>query len=102
MNKLSQNLRKKTLELTLAVAGQAATEQPQVTSLIDTWLASLEEEDLAGITPESLASVLWEGFSSVSALSAAGCHIRPLRYADGRGGMGQRAAHPEPGHAFPG
>lgn len=86
MNKLSQNLRKKTLELTLAVAGKAAIEQPQVTSLIDTWLASLEEEDLAGITPESLASVLWEGFSSVSALSATGCHISPLRYADGRGG----------------
>jgi len=86
MNKLSQNLRKQALELTLAEAGAAAAANPHVASLIDVWLASVEEEDITGMTPKGLASVLWDGFSSVAAISHTGCHIRQLHYVDGRGG----------------
>ncbi len=80
-----QDLRKQTLDLVLS-GHTAGGEQKMMASLIDVWLASLEEEDLIGITPDSLASVLWDGFLSVLQLPHAGCYIKPLRYADGRGG----------------
>jgi glutamate dehydrogenase len=85
MNQLSQDLRRKTLELVLAAAGQSASGQDPVISLIDVWLASLEEEDLADISAQSLASALWDGFSRISRCSSEGCQVESLRYDDGRG-----------------
>jgi len=85
MNQQTEDLRKQTLDLVLAGAGApAANAQSQVTALIETWLASLEEEDLAGITPESLASVLWQGFSGVTASAPTSCRVSALRYIGGR------------------
>ena len=86
MNQLSQDLRKKALDLALKAAGSAAASQKPVVSLIDTWLASVEEEDLADLTPEILASVLWDGFSRIAKRNPDDCQIEALRYADGRGG----------------
>jgi len=86
MNQLSQDLRKKTLELALAAAGDAAATQKSVVALIDCWLGSLEEEDLADITPEVLSSVLWDGFSRIAKRNPDDCQVETLRYADGRGG----------------
>jgi glutamate dehydrogenase len=86
MNQLSQDLRKKALDLALDAAGPAAQSHKPVVSLIDTWLASVEEEDLADLSPEILASVLWDGFSRIAGRSPDDCQIEALRYADGRGG----------------
>ena len=87
MKRHVQDLRIQTLDFVLAGAGGSATHgNTQVTALIDVWLNSLEEEDLVGITPESLASVLWDGFSGAAQRSQAGCQIESLRFADGRGG----------------
>ena len=86
MTQHSQDLRKQTLDLVLAGANEPDSgHRTQVAALIDVWLTSLEEEDWAGITPESLASVLWQGFSRVAKREQAGCQIETLRYADGRG-----------------
>jgi glutamate dehydrogenase len=88
MEQQSQDLRTQTLELVKANAGPAAlAQQPHVAALINTWLASLDEDDLAGIAPASLASVLWDGFSQAAKRSADGCQVSALRYADGRGGF---------------
>ena len=85
MNTLSQDLRKQTLELVLTQAGTGAKGSP-VTALIDVWLASLDEEDLAGITPASLASALWEVFTRAQQRGTDGCQIDAVAYDDGRGG----------------
>ncbi|HEU4845407.1 MAG TPA: NAD-glutamate dehydrogenase domain-containing protein [Burkholderiaceae bacterium] len=85
MKQMPQDLRKQTLDL--VNAGKAATDSSQVAALISAWLGSLDEEDLAGIAPDSLAPVLWDGFTQASKRAAAGCQIAALRYADGRGGM---------------
>ena len=88
MKQLSQDLRKRILDQALAGAGAAASAgNAQVAPLIDVWLASLEEEDLAGIAPDSLASVLWDGFSRTARRSQQGCQVEALHYADGRGGQ---------------
>jgi glutamate dehydrogenase len=86
MNQLSQDLRKKALDLALAAAGTAVSSHKPVVSLIDTWLASVEEEDLADLSPEILASVLWDGFSRIAKRSPDDCQVEALHYADGRGG----------------
>jgi glutamate dehydrogenase len=86
MKQQTEDLRKQTLDLALAGAGPSAVnDQSQVSAVIKAWVASLEEEDLADTTPESLASVLWQGFSEVVQGTSAGCRIGALRYADGRG-----------------
>jgi hypothetical protein len=88
MNTLSQDLRKQTLDLVLAHAGNQApaAQAAPVASLIDVWLASLDEEDLAGISPASLASALWPVFSRVQQRPPEGCQIDTVAYDDGRGG----------------
>ena len=91
MNQLSQDLRTQTLALSLANADAAATASKPVIALITAWLTALEEEDFAGVTPASLAPVLWQGFSRIvagrnSGDSGAACRVEALAYADGRGG----------------
>ncbi len=83
MTKLPQDLRKETLEL--ASAGKTA-ENDQAQALIALWLRSLDDEDLAGTSPQSLAPVLVEGFSQAARRTTPGCQIATLRYADGSKG----------------
>jgi len=84
MNDMSQDLRNQTLTL---VNANHAGDTKQVGALISAWLGSLDDEDLAGTAPASLAPVLWEGFSQLAQRSAPGCQIAQMRYSDGRGGM---------------
>ncbi|MGV7210938.1 NAD-glutamate dehydrogenase domain-containing protein [Oxalobacteraceae bacterium A2-2] len=83
MKQMPHDLRTQTLDLVNAVkpAGGSAP----VGALISAWLGSLDEEDLAGVEPGSLAPILWDGFTQLSKRSE-GCQIARLRYADGRGG----------------
>ncbi|HZW20638.1 NAD-glutamate dehydrogenase domain-containing protein [Noviherbaspirillum sp.] len=83
MTQQVQDLRDQTLERVLAGIDQPA---PATESLIRAWLNSLEEEDLAGITFDCLASSLWEGFSRLAQWTPQeGCRIETLTYADDRG-----------------
>ncbi|MGH8807352.1 MAG: NAD-glutamate dehydrogenase domain-containing protein, partial [Noviherbaspirillum sp.] len=86
MKPQSQDLRTQTMERVLS--GKCVADRPaQVTELITTWLNSLEDEDLAGLPSECLASPLWEGFSRLAKWTPEeGCRIEPLSYDDGRGG----------------
>lgn len=85
MSQHLQDLRTRTFERVLAQAGASAT--MPVASLIQVWLNSLEEEDVTGITADSLAPPLWGGFSSFSRWTPQeGCRIEALQYADKRGG----------------
>jgi len=86
MIQITQDIRSETLALVRGDAGAAASEMPQKLSLIETWVNSLESEDLIDITAPSLASTLWEGFTSIAQSHAETCRVVPLRYADGRGG----------------
>jgi glutamate dehydrogenase len=86
MNKdMPQDLRTRTLAL--VNANKPAAGADQVGALISAWLGSLDDEDLAATRPESLAPVLWDGFSQVATRAHAGCQIAQTRYSDGRGGM---------------
>jgi glutamate dehydrogenase len=80
-----QELRKQTLDLVNAHPS-AASGSP-VAALVSAWLGSLDEEDLAGTSPDSLAPLLWDGFAQAATRSAAGCQIAQLRAADGHGGV---------------
>jgi glutamate dehydrogenase len=83
MNKpLPQDLRTRTLAL---VNDNKPTEQ--VSALIGAWLGSLDDEDLAGVSPDSLAAILQDGFAQVAQRTAPGCQIAQMRYTDGRCGM---------------
>ncbi|WP_288378155.1 NAD-glutamate dehydrogenase domain-containing protein [uncultured Massilia sp.] len=84
MNDMSQDLRNQTLTL---VNANHAGDTKQVGALVSAWLGSLDDEDLAGTAPASLAPVLWEGFSQLARRTAPGCQIAQMRYADARGGM---------------
>lgn len=84
MKQQSQDLRSKTLELISAKADSAA-DGKKVASLINAWLSALDDEDLAGLTPDRLASALWDGFSRVAGRARSGCLIEPLQYADAHG-----------------
>lgn len=84
MNDMSQDLRNQTLNL---VNANNAAASGQVGALISAWLGSLDDEDLAGTAPASLAPVLWEGFSQLAQRTAPGCQIAQMRYTDARGGM---------------
>ena len=80
----AQELRKQTLTL---VQAHNAQNNPSVSALLETWLSSLEEADLTGILPASLASVMWEAFTHAAQWTPAkGCQINTLAYQDGRGG----------------
>ncbi len=85
MTQMPQDLRSQTLDL--VNANQPSAAASQVAALVSAWLKSLDEEDLAGTSPASLAPVLWEGFTQAARREAPGCEIAQLRYADGRGGM---------------
>jgi glutamate dehydrogenase len=86
MKDMPQDLRTQTLALVTAnQPAHGATEQ--VGALISAWLGSLDEEDLAGTSPDSLAPVLWDGFTQVAKRQGEGCQIAQMRYSDGRGGM---------------
>ena len=84
MKQMPQDLRAQTLELVNANNAAAGT---PVAALISAWLGSLDDEDLAGTSPESLAPVLADGFAQAAKRSVEGCQIAQLRYSDGRGGM---------------
>jgi glutamate dehydrogenase len=85
MNDLPQDLRTQTLAVINAHQPQGAN--AQVGALISAWLNALDDEDLAGTTPDSLATVLLAGFEQAATRTAPGCQIAQLRYSDGRGGM---------------
>jgi glutamate dehydrogenase len=83
MNKdMPQDLRTRTLAL---VNENKPT--GQVTALIGAWLGSLDDEDLAGVSPDSLATILQDGFAQAAQRTAPGCQIAQMRYTDGRCGM---------------
>ncbi|MFC0254112.1 NAD-glutamate dehydrogenase domain-containing protein [Massilia consociata] len=86
MKDMPHDLRNQTLALVNANHA-AAGANAQVGALISAWLGSLDDEDLAGTAPESLAPVLWEGFSQLVQRSGPGCQIAQMKYSDGRGGM---------------
>ncbi len=83
MNQHLEDLRKQTLNLVLAAVDAGLAKSPTA-AVIETWLASVEEEDLAGIAPETLASGLWQNFSEVLSSASTGCRIGAVRYASGR------------------
>ena len=80
------DIRTQTLTLFRSDHANLASATVQQLALIETWLASLEAEDLAEVSAASLASILWQGFSAVADCQSAACQVVPLRYADGRGG----------------
>jgi len=81
MKQTPQDLRKQTLDL--VNANKPASE---VAALISAWLGSIDDEDLAGTAPDSLAPVLLDGFTQASKRTGSGAQIARLRYDDGRGG----------------
>ncbi|WP_374582303.1 NAD-glutamate dehydrogenase domain-containing protein [Pseudoduganella sp.] len=78
MKQMPQELRKQTLELVKA--------NGPIAQLIEAWLGSLDDEDLADLSPGSLAPVLVEGFTQLSKRTAHGCQIARLQYQEARGG----------------
>lgn len=83
MNKaLPQDLRTRTL----ALVNETKPAEP-VGALIGAWLGSLDDEDLAGVSPDSLAAILQDGFAQVAQRTGPGCQIAQMRYTDGRCGM---------------
>jgi len=85
MKPTPQDLRKQTLDQ--VNASMSPGDDAKVAELISAWLKSLDDEDLAGIAPESLAMVLWGGFMQTAKRTGNGAQIAKLRYDDGRGGM---------------
>ncbi len=83
MNQHIEDLRKQTLNLVHGAAEAKEANTPAA-AVIEAWLASVEEEDLAGIAPEALASAVWQGFSEVLGGAPNGCRIGALRYESGR------------------
>ncbi|WP_338847395.1 NAD-glutamate dehydrogenase domain-containing protein [Massilia sp. W12] len=83
MEQQPQDLRNQTLEL----IKRSAADQPElVQALTLTWLTSLDEDDLQGIAPGSLAEVLRAGFAQTLLRAGKTCQVHSLSYADGRGG----------------
>jgi glutamate dehydrogenase len=83
MNKdMPQDLRTRTLAL---VNENKPAEQ--ISALISAWLGSLDDEDLAGVSPDSLAAILQDGFAQVAQRTVPGCQIAQMRYTDGHCGM---------------
>ena len=84
MKQTPQDLRADTLAS--INASQPASSNAQVPALIGAWLAALDDEDLAGTLPASLAPVLMEGFSKAATRTGTGAQVVTLPYDDGRGG----------------
>ncbi|MGW8394956.1 NAD-glutamate dehydrogenase domain-containing protein [Pseudoduganella sp. HUAS MS19] len=78
MKQMPQELRKQTLELVKASG--------PIAQLIEAWLGSLDDEDLADLSPGSLAPVLVEGFTQLAKRTGSGCQIAKLQYDEARGG----------------
>ena len=85
MKDMPQDLRTQTLAV--INAHQPQGDNAQVGALISAWLNALDDDDLAGTAPDSLATVLLAGFGQAATRTAPGCQIAQLRYSDGRGGM---------------
>jgi glutamate dehydrogenase len=83
MKQMPQELRKQTLDL---VNASKPSSDGQVPALIAAWLSALDDEDLADVSPDSLAPVLVEGFTQAARRSGEGCQITRLEYTDARGG----------------
>lgn len=83
MKDMPNDLRNQTLAL---VGANQSANSAQVNALIAAWLGSLDDEDLAGTAPQSLAPVLVEGFSQLAQRTGPGAQIANMRYSDGRGG----------------
>jgi glutamate dehydrogenase len=82
MKQMPQELRKQTLDL---VNASKPAESGQVPALIAAWLSALDDEDLADVSPDSLAPVLVEGFTQAARRTGEGCQIARLNYNDARG-----------------
>ncbi|WP_323139797.1 NAD-glutamate dehydrogenase domain-containing protein [Massilia phyllosphaerae] len=90
MNKdMPQDLRTRTLALVNEknAENKPAGDAGQVGALISAWLGALDDEDLAGVAPDSLAAILQDGFTQVAQRTVPGCQIARMRYTDGRCGM---------------
>ncbi len=85
MNQHIEDLRKQTLNLVQSAAEAKDAKDTPTAAVIETWLASIEEEDIAGVEPEVLASAMWQSFSEGLSGSPAGCRIGALRYTNSRG-----------------
>lgn len=86
MNKdMPQDLRTRTLAL--VNDNKPADAGSPVGALISAWLGALDDEDLAGVAPDSLAAILQEGFTQAAQRTVQGCQIARMRYTDGRCGM---------------
>ena len=86
MNKdMPQDLRTRTLAL--VNENKPADAGSPVGALISAWLGALDDEDLAGVAPDSLAAILQEGFTQAAQRTVQGCQIARMRYTDGRCGM---------------
>ncbi|MFC5513026.1 NAD-glutamate dehydrogenase domain-containing protein [Massilia jejuensis] len=83
MKDMPQDLRTQTLNLVASEPAAGAT--GQVRALISAWLEALDEEDLAGTSPQALAPVLWDGFMQAARRTGPGCQIAQLRYIDAKG-----------------
>ena len=84
MNQHIEDLRKQTLNLVQSAAEAKDAKDTPTAAVIETWLAAIEEEDIAGVAPEALASAVWQGFSEVLQGAPAGCRVGALRYTTSR------------------
>jgi glutamate dehydrogenase len=85
MNDMSQDVRSQTMALVNANASTSPGANPQVPALISAWLGALDQDDLAGTAPASLAPALLDGFAQAATRNAPGCQIATIVWSDGRG-----------------
>ena len=83
MNDMSQDVRSQTMAL--IHASLPAGSNPQVPALVQAWLGALDQDDLAGTAPASLAPALLDGFAQAATRNAPGCQIATMTWSDGRG-----------------
>ncbi|MDQ2821181.1 MAG: NAD-glutamate dehydrogenase, partial [Pseudomonadota bacterium] len=85
MNDMSHDVRSQTMALIQANASTSPGANPQVPVLAQAWLSALDQDDLAGTAPASLAPALLEGFAQAATRNAPGCQIATIAWSDGRG-----------------
>ncbi|WP_332876565.1 NAD-glutamate dehydrogenase domain-containing protein [Massilia sp. S19_KUP03_FR1] len=85
MNDMSHDVRSQTMALVNANASTSPGTNPQVPALIGAWLGALDQDDLAGTAPASLAPALLDGFAQAATRKAPGCQIANIVWSDGRG-----------------
>jgi len=83
MNDMSHDVRSQTMAL--IHNSLPAGSNPQVPALVQAWLGALDQDDLAGTAPASLAPVLLAAFAQAATRPAPGCQIATVRWSDGRG-----------------